>query len=607
MSITKFFLSLSIRVKLLTAFMSILLMSVFLIATAVHTINRIIAYKEVNKQVDDLNLHFLEMNNQAKAFIQEDFKQPDYLVKGKSESLEEYTAIKSGVLAILEDLHQARELSTPVMISILDQVHQEIGNYDKSFVELTEVLKERGFRDYGTEGTLREAIHHVEEANFPYNKVDMLMLRRHEKDFFMRKDLKYLNKFNKLIAAFQHDIAGMSSKDPDFAVQKGKILEFIENYHKEFNHIVELERKIGLNDQDGLNGKLLAISKQINPQIEQLNKLIKSRTNKLITEGIILLVALFVFQFVIGFILVIFYSKVFTRAIKEIKEAAVSLSSGKFPEKMKVRTRDEIGQTKKAFNNLIERIRTAADFANRLGNGELKAQYADKYKNDVLARSIITMQDKLLSSEKEQAKVNWVNEGIAQFSDVLKSDHESMPVLADKILRKLINYMNVNQGALFLLKGEGSSAYLERMASFAYGKKKHISQRMEIGESLIGEVVLEKDTKYLTDIPNGYTTITSGLGEATPRNILMVPLKVQEKIVGVIELASFEVLEAYQLKFVEKLSENIANLFANKQINEQTQKLLEESQEKAEMMAAQEEELRQNAEELSATQEDIHR
>jgi septal ring factor EnvC (AmiA/AmiB activator) len=108
-------------------------------------------------------------------------------------------------------------------------------------------------------------------------------------------------------------------------------------------------------------------------------------------------------------------------------------------------------------------------------------------------------------------------------------------------------------------------------------------------------------------VPGDYIKITSGLGEATPRFVVIVPLIIQSRVMGVMELASFEVMESYKIDFLKKISENIASILLNKKINTETSQLLAEAKEKEQRLAAQEEELRQNAEEMQAVQEQMER
>ncbi|MEQ8478957.1 GAF domain-containing protein [Fulvivirga sp.] len=317
------------------------------------------------------------------------------------------------------------------------------------------------------------------------------------------------------------------------------------------------------------------------------------------------MIGLFVLQLIVGAVLVLFYSNILTKSIKEVRSAMTKLANGSFPDTLTIKSKDELGQTKVALNNLVLRMHAAVDFAKELGNGNFEGEYDEKYNDDVLAVSIISMQEKLITSEKEQKIISWSNEGLARFADILNMDFESLETMGDKIVNEVVNRLKINQAALYLL--DKDSNILNRVSTYAYSKKKFLTGTVDVGEGLVGQCVLEKEKILMTDVPDGYTTITSGLGEATPSAILIMPLKIRDEVIGVLELALFHVFETQEIQFVEKVSENIANVLVSKRMAEKTKALLSESQQKAEALASQEEELRQNAEEMQATQEEMER
>jgi methyl-accepting chemotaxis protein len=215
------------------------------------------------------------------------------------------------------------------------------------------------------------------------------------------------------------------------------------------------------------------------------------------------------------------------------------------------------------------------------------------------------MRDNLLKVNQDEQKRKWATEGLAKFASILRLDEQDRQKLADAIISNLVKYVGANQGGLFI--HDPNQEILRLVASYAYNRKKFIEREIPVGDGLIGQTFVEKNITYIKDIPDGYVYITSGLGEATPSNLLLIPLKANEKVFGVVELTSFEQFEPYQLEFLEKVAENIAATISSFRNTEIMSKLLRESQEQSEMLRSQEEEMRQNFEELLTTQEQMKR
>ncbi|MCU0352855.1 MAG: GAF domain-containing protein [Cytophagales bacterium] len=226
---------------------------------------------------------------------------------------------------------------------------------------------------------------------------------------------------------------------------------------------------------------------------------------------------------------------------------------------------------------------------------------------DNLVGELLGMQRRMKQVREEDRKRNWTNEGLNHLGEILRRENDTNK-LAERVLAELVKYLGANQGALFVVDDtDANRACLELKAAYAYNRKKYLNKQIAPGQGLAGQAWQENETIYLREIPQDYVRITSGLGDATPNNLLIVPLKHDANTQGVVEIASFKLFEPYEIAFVEKIAESIAVSFASAKIAERTSRLLAESQQMAEMMRAQEEEMRQNMEEMVATQEEMAR
>ncbi len=266
------------------------------------------------------------------------------------------------------------------------------------------------------------------------------------------------------------------------------------------------------------------------------------------------------------------------------------------------------------IQNSIANLKKASTFIKAMASGDYGVQWdgisdANRELNsENLTGDLIKLRDQMKKVKETDEKRIWSTEGLAKFSDVARNNQNNIEKLSNEVIRFLTKHLQAQQGSLFLLQDDDNDEpYLNLAACYAFDKKKFINKRIDLGSGLIGQAYLEGSTIVLTEIPNGYITITSGLGDATPTCLIIVPMKYNDRVEAVLELASFTKFQPHEIEFLEKAGEVIASSIHSTRTNERTSKLLSASQQQSQMLRAQEEELRQNMEEMQATQENMRR
>lgn len=401
----------------------------------------------------------------------------------------------------------------------------------------------------------------------------------------------------------------------------------------QFESLIESEKEImtslvSFEDYEDPMAKLLAENmieddiipqtKEIRRQLTEISDIKEQEAEQAQTENIAsylqlrkTIIVLGTITVLLGLIGAFIISRRITRPVGYLKKIILELGKGRLPEtstqQSQTFSNDEIGEMADAVDELVEGLQNTSQFAESIGQGEYNAEFTPLSDEDILGNSLINMRSNLQKVAEEDQVRNWATEGAAQFGELLRQNNDDMQKLTQTILSQLISYLHANQGGLYLIQSEEAEPFMRLEACYAWDREKYLDQKIYKGEGLAGQSWQEKDTIYLTDVPDDYVAIASGLGEANPTSILIVPLLVNEEVYGVIELASFEEFKTYEVEFLQKIAESIASTVSTVQVNARTQHLLTESQQMTEQMQAQEEEMRQNMEELQATQEEMER
>jgi PAS domain S-box-containing protein len=369
--------------------------------------------------------------------------------------------------------------------------------------------------------------------------------------------------------------------------------------------------------EDAIDGQIIPRTKEIITLLNKIDKeqgIITARSDDdvlnsieslknytLVLSGIIV---------ILGLMSAFLLMRSITQPVDFLKNVVVKLGKGELVEEKRAKfSNDEIGEMAVAMDNLVNGLKATSNFAENIGSGNYQSDFKPLSEHDVLGNALINMRNNLSKVSEDDKRRNWATEGLAKFGEILRTNNSDLSKLADEIISNLVKYLNANQGAFYIVDDvdSGDEPTMSMKACYAWDKKKFLNQKIHRGEGMAGQAWQEGDLIYLTEVPQNYIKIVSGLGDANPTSVLIVPLKVNDQIFGVVEIAAFQAFQDYEIEFVQKIAESIASTISSVKVNARTQHLLEESQELTEQMRAQEEEMRQNMEELQATQEEMQR
>jgi hypothetical protein len=299
------------------------------------------------------------------------------------------------------------------------------------------------------------------------------------------------------------------------------------------------------------------------------------------------------------------------KSVNKLNSNLSALTQGIIPSQIENISADEMGTVFEQMNKLFAYLKNLTFVSQKINQKEFNNEFKPLSEKDELGIALLNLQNNLkqaseeeLRRKKEDDERRWTAEGIAKINDILRISSEKLEDLAFNLIREVSLFTSSQVGALYIINDSAKKEiYAEMIAAFAYDRQKFINKKINVGEGLVGRCIQENETVYLTEVPENYLSIKSGLGESKPVSILIVPLHLTENVYGVIELASFDKFEPYKIHFIETIGENIATSISKVKINLQTSHLLEQTRLQAEEMTSQEEEMRQNMEELRSTQE----
>ncbi len=250
------------------------------------------------------------------------------------------------------------------------------------------------------------------------------------------------------------------------------------------------------------------------------------------------------------------------------------------------------------MNNLTNQVRAIARVALAVTKGDFTQAIDIDVQGEMLdlTGNINQMTLTLKETTEENRQQDWLKTNLAEFFGLMQGQKELKEV-AQMLMSKLPPVVNAHHGVFYLMdtgtEQKPIEPTLHLYATYGYKSRKHLSNRFRLGEGLVGQCAFERTPIHLTNVPVDYIKISSGLGEATPLNIIVLPVLFEESVQAVIELASFHSFSSIHITFLEQLSDNIGVVLNVIQASMRTEELLRGSQALTQELQTQQEELKE--------------
>ncbi|MFN2467455.1 MAG: response regulator, partial [Gaiellaceae bacterium] len=259
---------------------------------------------------------------------------------------------------------------------------------------------------------------------------------------------------------------------------------------------------------------------------------------------------------------------------------------------------------------LTTQLRAIAEVSTAVTQGDLTRHITVEAQGEVaeLKDNINQMIGNLRETTERNREQDWLNSNTARFTGMMQGQRE-LATVSRLIMSEITPLVNAHHAAFFLMDnvegGEGNGDVLKLIATYGYKSRKQVSNRFRAGEALVGQAALEKKSILITDPPDDYIKISSGLGEAAPVNIIVLPVQFEDQVMAVVELASFQRFSPTHQAFLEQLTETIGVVLNTIQANMRTEELLQQSQSLTQELQSQSEELQSQRDELERANRDL--
>jgi len=256
--------------------------------------------------------------------------------------------------------------------------------------------------------------------------------------------------------------------------------------------------------------------------------------------------------------------------------------------------------------NLTTQVRAIAEVSTAVTKGDLSRSISVETQGELAALkdNINEMILNLRDTTQKNTEQDWLKTNLARFTRMLQGQRD-MTTVSQMVLSDLAPLVSAHQGAFYVNESNNGEPLMKLLGGYAFTERKHLANEFKPGEGLVGQCVLEKERILLTNVPSDYIQIRSGLGEATPLNIVVLPVLFEGDVKAVIELASFNRFNETHITFLDQLTESIGIVLNTIAANTRTEDLLQQSQSLATELQSQQDELKKKNEQLEQQAESL--
>ena len=251
-------------------------------------------------------------------------------------------------------------------------------------------------------------------------------------------------------------------------------------------------------------------------------------------------------------------------------------------------------------SNLTTQVRAIGEVATAVTKGDLtrSIQIAARGEMEELKTNINEMIRNLRETTLTNSEQNWLKTNVAGFTLMLQGQRDLLAV-SQLTLSELARLVNAHHGIFFISEDiDSARPKLKMLSGYAYNRRNNLSDTYFYGEGIVGQCAVEKRRILINNVPGDYIKITSGLGNASPSNIIALPIIFEGTVKAVIELASFEKFSEIHQTFLDQLTYTLGIIFNTIESGSRTEKLLKQSQSLALELQSQQQELQQSNEDL---------